>query len=84
MWEPAENVVHATDEVADFHQDYPLRPSPKDQPHQEPRDVGTSSSASQRASDMSDTPENGNIGVSQARVERAKREAEQAKHGWNK
>jgi len=40
-------------------------------------DAGTSSSASQRTSDMSDTPENGNIGVSQARVERAKRE-------WNK
>ena len=24
MWEPAENVVHAADAVADFHQDYPL------------------------------------------------------------
>ena len=42
-------------------------------------DAGTSSSASQRTSDMSDTPENGNIGVSQARVEQAKPEAEQAK-----
>ena len=37
MWEPAENVVHAADAVTDFHRDYPLRPSPKDQPHQEPQ-----------------------------------------------
>jgi len=37
-WElAAENVVHAANAVADFHQKYPLRPSPKDQPHQEPR-----------------------------------------------
>ena len=34
-WEPAENVVHAANTVADFHQEYPLRPSLKDQPHLE-------------------------------------------------
>ena len=33
-WEPAENVVHA---ATDFHREYPLRPSPKDQPRQEPQ-----------------------------------------------
>ena len=36
MWEPAENVVHAADAVTYFHRVYPLQPSPKDQPHQEP------------------------------------------------
>src|ERR1700738_260464 len=29
-WEPAENVKNAHDAVADFHQAYPLRPSPQD------------------------------------------------------
>ena len=36
-WEPVENMVHAADAVADFHREYPLRPSPKDQPRQEPQ-----------------------------------------------
>ena len=39
-WETAENVVHAADAIADFHREYPLRPSPKDQPRQEPRRGG--------------------------------------------
>ena len=39
-WELAENVVHTTDTIADFHREYPLRPSPKDQPRQEPRHGG--------------------------------------------
>jgi len=39
-WEPAENVVHSADAIANFHREYPLRPSPKDQPRQEPRRGG--------------------------------------------